>query len=168
MSHALLGSIVDEQPALSLLHSLTCRAKRQKSCHLGHAFLPLQQHSIDAWSMYSAHNWAVLQAFAQSADAEDFEMRCLSWHLLAQLMQCHDAVEPGIAVHFSRQDTAQPVHRCRLSTQPGSWVAQSRLSHAPKCHMHACAAPQHCCRLLHSPLMLGTPGKSQIPHPVVP
>ena len=76
------------------------------------------QHS--ACSMGSANDRAVLQAFAQSADAEDFEMRCLSWHLLAQLMQCRNAVEPGIAVHFVRQVTAQPADSCRLPTQPGS------------------------------------------------
>ena len=118
--------------------------------------------------MYSVNGGAVLQAFAQSADAEDFEMRCLSWHLLAELMQCHDAVEPGIAVHYVRQVTAGPADLCRLPTQPISWLVQSRPSHVPRRHMHVCAAPQHCCcRLLNSLLTSGTPGESKVPYSVV-
>ena len=39
----------------------------------------------------------------------------------------------------------------------------------PRSHMHMCAAPQHsCCRLLHSLLMLATPGKSKVPYSVIP
>ena len=155
---------------LSLLLSLTCRAYLCRSCHLGHACPPLQQHSIDACSMGSANDPAVLQAFAQSADAEDFEMRCLSWHLLAQLMQCRDAVEPGIAVHFVRQVTARPADTLLQAAHPAWFIAvRCRPSHVPRSYVHACAAPQHCCcRFLHSFFTLGTPGELKAPTSVVP